>query len=69
LYQVAMAGLSPADIASPIRSILAEQANVRVVLGNVTSVDLEARQVQLGTEEHELLDYDWLVLAVGAQTS
>jgi NADH dehydrogenase len=69
LYQVAMAGLSPADIASPIRSILAEQANVRVVLGNVKSVDLEARQVQLGSEEHETLDYDWLVLAVGAQTS
>ena len=34
LYQVAMAGLSPAEIASPIRGILAEQKNVRVVLGD-----------------------------------
>ena len=37
LYQVAMAGLSPADIASPIRGILAEQPNVRVVLGDVSA--------------------------------
>ncbi len=66
LYQVAMAGLSPAEIASPIRGILAEQKNVRVVLGNVTRVDLAARRVHV---EHESLEYDWLVLAIGAQTS
>jgi len=69
LYQVAMAGLSPAEIASPIRAILAEQTNIRVVLGDVTHVDLEARTVQVGNETHQTFGYDWLVLAVGAQTS
>lgn len=66
LYQVAMAGLSPAEIASPIRGILADQKNVRVVLGNVTRVDLAERRVVL---EHDSLEYDWLILAIGAQTS
>jgi NADH dehydrogenase len=67
LYQVAMAGLSPAEIASPIRAILADAENVRVLLDEVTGVDLEARRVSLRAEEP--LAYDWLVLAVGAQTS
>ncbi len=40
LYQVAMAGLSPADIAAPIRSVLARYRNIRVLLGTVTSFDL-----------------------------
>ena len=38
LYQVATAGLSPADIAEPIRSILARQKNTRVLLGRVTAI-------------------------------
>ena len=66
LYQVAMAGLSPADIASPIRGILADERNVRVVLGDVSRVDLESRRIYVGDEP---VAYDWLVLAVGAQTS
>jgi NADH dehydrogenase len=66
LYQVAMAGLSPADIASPIRGILSEEKNVRVTLGDVTKVDLTKRYVEVGTE---IVPYDWLVLAVGARTS
>jgi NADH dehydrogenase len=66
LYQVAMAGLSPAEIASPIRGIVSEQQNVRVMLGNVARVDLEARQVHV---DEETLAYDWLILAVGARTS
>jgi NADH:quinone reductase (non-electrogenic) len=66
LYQVAMAGLSPADIASPIRSILSRQENVRVLLGEVTRVDLAHRRVLL--EDGELA-YDYLVLATGAETS
>jgi NADH dehydrogenase len=69
LYQVAMAGLSPADIASPIRGILAGQNNVRVVLGDVTHVDLETRKVHVGNEKQQAFAYDWLVLAIGAQTS
>src|SRR5690349_13366710 len=67
LYQVAMAGLSPAEIASPIRGILADVENVRVLLDEVTGVDLEARMVTLRAEPP--LAYDWLVLATGARTS
>jgi NADH dehydrogenase len=66
LYQVAMAGLSPAEIASPIRGILAEQKNVRVVLGDVTHVDRANKRVHAGADAFA---YDWLILAVGAQTS
>jgi len=66
LYQVAMAGLSPAEIASPIRGILADEKNVRVVMGEVDRIDLEARRVHAGDSA---FDYDWLVLAVGAKTS
>jgi len=67
LYQVAMAGLSPAEIAAPIRGVLSEQENTRVLLGEVTSVDLEGKKVLV--EGGEALAYDWLVLAVGAKTS
>src|SRR5437667_10613751 len=45
LYQVATAGLSPADIASPIRGILAPARNVNVVLGKVSGVDTTRRAV------------------------
>lgn len=67
LYQVATAGLSPADIAYPIRAILREQANTEVVLGEVVDVDATARRVTLA--DGEALAYDYLVLAAGAQTS
>lgn len=66
LYQVAMAGLSPAEIAAPIRGVLARQENARVLLGEVTRVDLAGKQVFV---EGEALAYDHLVLAVGAKTS
>jgi NADH dehydrogenase len=65
LYQVAMAGLSPAEIAVPIRSILREQENVRVLLGEATGFDLERRVVQL--EGAPDLEYDYLVLAPGSR--
>jgi len=64
LYQVATAGLSPAQIAAPVRSILRGQANATVRLGRVTGVDMAARQVEL---ENERLAYDWLILATGAR--
>src|SRR5262244_1421833 len=57
LYQVATAGLSPAQIASPIRSILRRAANVRVVLGKVESVDKDRRVVVLEDRE---VGYDHL---------
>ena len=66
LYQVAMAGLSPADIAAPIRSILRKQKNVNVLLDEVTSVDLAHNTLQL---QDETLTYDYLILATGGRTS
>jgi NADH dehydrogenase len=66
LYQVAMAGLSPADIAVPIRSLLARYRNVRVLQGEVTSLDLDRKTV---TTDFGELPYDYLVLACGARHS
>jgi NADH:quinone reductase (non-electrogenic) len=67
LYQVATAALSPADIAAPIRSILARARNVRVLLDSVTGVEPKRREVLLGSGGS--LGYDWLVLATGARHS
>jgi NADH dehydrogenase len=67
LYQVATASLSPADIAQPIRSILKDQANARVLLGNVTGIDLVARQVIVSTAGP--IDFDYLVIATGTRHS
>src|SRR3954469_11696922 len=64
LYQVAMAGLAPNEIATPIRGVLRHAENARVLLAEVTSVDLNARRVQ--TRECGALEYDYLVLAPGA---
>ena len=66
LYQVATAGLSPSDIAWPIRSILAKQDNVRVVLGDVTTVDLAEKKVHT---DHGDYGYDHLIIATGARHS
>lgn len=67
LYQVATAGLAAPDIAAPVRSLLADQANAQVLLAEVLAVDLEARAVRLRGQRE--LRYDWLVLALGAKTS
>jgi NADH dehydrogenase, FAD-containing subunit len=66
LYQVAMAGLSPADIAAPIRSILRNQKNVTVRLDEATDVDFNNQTVELRDSK---LKYDYLVLATGGRTS
>ncbi len=66
LYQVATASLSPADIATPIRTILRSQPNVRVLLGEVTGVDAETRSVML---DRGSIPFDHLVIATGAQHS
>jgi NADH dehydrogenase len=63
LYQVATAGLSPADIAWPVRHMLRRQRNVRVLMGEVTSVDPGRRVVMLGDGP---VAYDCLVIATGA---
>ena len=67
LYQVATAALSPADIAAPIRSILSQARNVRVLLDEVAGVDSAAGHVRLSSGRR--LGYDWLVLATGARHS
>jgi len=64
LYQVAMAALSPADIAVPIRSFFTDNHNVRVVKTEARSVDLNARKVITNAGE---FGYDYLLLACGAQ--
>jgi len=66
LYQVATASLSPSQIAYPIRGVLRRQENARVVLGEVTGVDLARRVVTLADGE---LPYDHLILATGARHS
>jgi NADH dehydrogenase len=63
LYQVATAGLSPAEIAWPVRHLLRRQRNTRVLMGEVTAVD-PARQVVMLSDGP--IAYDWLVLATGA---
>lgn len=67
LYQVATAALSPADISAPIRSVLRDQANARVMLDKVTGVDRERRLVL--TEGGRCVPFDYLVLATGARHS
>jgi NADH dehydrogenase len=64
LYQVATAGLSPTDIAWPIRGILRRQRNATVLLGTVTGVDKAARAVLIGDKR---VAYDYLVLSTGAR--
>src|SRR5215471_16170418 len=65
LYQVALAVLSPAEIASPIRSVLRRGRNMEVLLGDVSDFDLEKRRIKIeGLSEQ--LPYDYLVVAAGA---
>jgi len=66
LYQVAMAGLSPADIAAPIRSMLSQYSNVRVLLGNVESVDLNRK---LAIADIGEFPFDYIVMSCGATHS
>jgi NADH:quinone reductase (non-electrogenic) len=63
LYQVATAGLSPGDIAYPIRAILNRQKNVQVLLAEATAIDVENRKVVLKDGE---VGFDYLIVATGA---
>ncbi|WP_348265010.1 NAD(P)/FAD-dependent oxidoreductase [Telmatobacter sp. DSM 110680] len=67
LYQVALAVLSPADIAQPIRTILRHQTHTEVLMDEVAAIDVEARRVTLASGTQ--LGYDYLVLATGATHS
>jgi NADH dehydrogenase len=66
LYQVATAGLNPADIASPIRRVLRRQKNARVLLAEARSVDLAANVLTL---DEGTLHFDFLIVATGARHS
>lgn len=63
LYQVAMAGLSPAEVAVPIRSLLSRYENVHVIQAEATGIDVDAKSVQTSAGP---FPYDYLVLATGA---
>ncbi len=65
LYQVATCGLSAPEIAQPLRMILAQQRNVRILMAEITGLDLAARKVQLADQS---LEYDYLIMALGART-
>ena len=65
LYQVATGVLSPAEISSPIRSVLSKQQNAEVFMGEVTGVDTQARRVLL--HNGHSVPYDYLILATGAR--
>ena len=68
LYQVATAGLSPGEIASPIRSILSRHSNVEVLMAEVTGFDLERRVVKTVIQNDlQEVPYDFLIVAAGAR--
>ena len=66
LYQVATAGLSPGEIAAPIRGVLRHYKNVSVLMAEVGGFDLENRRVKLSDGE---IEYDYLIVAAGATHS
>jgi NADH dehydrogenase FAD-containing subunit len=66
LYQVATSGLSPGDIATPVRGLFREHFNVRVLFGEVTRVDPVRQEVRM---DGQRIAYDYLVLATGAAHS
>lgn len=66
LYQVAIAGLVPSQIAYPVRTIFRKQKNLTFRMGEVTAVDFDSRYVKL---DGSVLAYDYLILAVGGRTN
>lgn len=66
LYQVATAGLSPADIAAPIRSLVCDQKNTRVIMDEAGGIDHKNKTVAL---THKKIPYDYLIVATGAKNN
>src|ERR1700742_5159473 len=71
LYQVATAALTPSQIATPIRSVLRNQKNTTVILGEVTGVDQDKKLVFVTDADRQNVpvEYDYLILATGATHS
>ena len=66
LYQVATAGLSPSDIAYPIRAVLGRQKNAWVCMGEVLAIDVDAHKIIL---QDGKIEYDYLLIATGGRHS
>src|SRR5580658_7088120 len=66
LYQVAMAGLSPAEIAQPIRSIVRREHNATVLMADVARIEARTRRLEL--TDGSFIDWDFLIVACGART-
>jgi NADH dehydrogenase len=66
LYQVATTALSPADIATPIRSVFSVNKNVKVLLGEVHSINRDTRKVLFNGSE---IDFDYMIIATGSRHS
>ncbi len=66
LYQVAIAGLVPSQVAYPLRTIFRDQKNLTFQMGEVTSIDFKSRYVKLNGS---VIAYDYLILAVGGETN
>lgn len=66
LYQVATGTVSPADISSPLRAVLSQSKNTRVLLGEVSDIDPDGQKVCMGDE---VIPYDTLIVATGAKHS
>ena len=67
LYQVALAVLSPANIAQSIRTIMRDKANVEVLMDEAIGFDIARQQVQM--KSNALLEYDYLIVATGSTHS
>lgn len=67
LYQVASAALNPSEIAVPIRSVVRKQRNTEVLMGSVVGIDTSLKQLML--DDGSTNSYDYLVMAVGLETS
>ena len=67
LYQVALAVLSPANIAQPIRSIFRDQQNIEVLMDEAAEFDLDRRRVQM--KSGAVMEYDYLMVATGSTHS
>jgi NADH:ubiquinone reductase (H+-translocating) len=66
LYQVAIAGLVPSQIAYPLRTIFRKQKNINFQMGEVSSIDFDSRYVKA---DGSIIAYDYLILAAGGQTN
>jgi len=66
LYQVAIAGLSPVQIAYPVRAIFRRQRNLDFLMGEVMDIDFKDRRV---LTEHKAVEYDYLILSAGSRTN